>query len=62
MSEHALYFVIRPGVAGGGGGGFPPLPMVFAFLVVVVFFWLVSSVTYGYDDNTPTHSWASAPL
>ena len=57
MSEHALYVVIRRGVWGGRGrgGGFPPLPMVFAFLV---FFLggLVSSVTYGYDDNIPTHS------
>ena len=57
MSEHALYFVIRRGVWGGRGRGFPPLPMVFAFLGFFFFvFWLVSSVTYGYDDNTPTHS------
>ena len=53
MSEHALYFVIRRGVWGGRGRGF-----FLSFLAswFFVFFWLVSSVTYGYDDNTPTHS------
>ena len=52
MSEHALCFVIRRGVWGGRGRG-GELPLSLWFLPS--FFWLVSSVTYGYDDNTPTH-------
>ena len=40
---------------GGGRGQFPPLPMFFLpFLFFFLFLWLVSSVTYGDDDNTPT--------
>ena len=37
--------------SGGGRGQFPPLPFFWLFFFL---FWLVSSVTYGDDDNTPT--------
>ena len=50
MSEHALDFVIRCGVW-GWQGAISPSPCFGAFFF---FFWLVSSVTYGDDDNTPT--------
>ena len=49
MSEHALHFVIRCGVWGLQGAS----PYIW-FWPFFFFFLLVSSVTYGYDDNTPT--------
>ena len=50
MSEHALHFVIRRGVWGVAGVNSPP-PIVLPFFRLL---WLVSSVTYGDDDNYAT--------
>ena len=52
MSEHVLHFVIRRGVWGCRGH----LPYGFG-LFLGFFVLLVSSVTYGDDDNTPTSLW-----
>ena len=50
MSDHALHFVIRRGIWGWQGGNFPLSIWFFGFWLFFV--WLVSSVTYGDDDNT----------
>ena len=52
MSDHALHFVIRLGVWGVAGGAISPSP--YGFWLFGFFFGgegLVSSVTYGDDDN-----------
>ena len=56
MSEHALHFVIRRGVW-GVTGGIPLWFWPFGGLVFFFCFLLVSSVTYGDDDITPTPLW-----
>ena len=51
MYMQEMYQIGHTGTASGVLGAITPPPPCFSFLF---FFWLVSSVMYGDDDNTPT--------